>query len=182
VNEIINSCHTKTAGPTVAAQPRLSFAEMEDVLQKLRAARGNFEATRQNVQTNGTPIRSYARIARESVQSSYGVVISSISSVESKIDDVTEKIDRFRQSNAAMVSYCQLHPSTAIFGSAGAVAIPSYFGKSPHLTAPHLSVSHALVVFGVRGMTIGALGAASFSTLFVGALLYTQRKQSDRPT
>jgi hypothetical protein len=109
---------------------------MEDVLQKLRAARGNFEATRQNVQTNGTPIRSYARIARESVQSSYGVVISSISSVESKIDDVTEKIDRFRQSNAAMVSYCQLHPSTAIFGSAGAVAIPSYFGKSPHRTAP----------------------------------------------
>jgi hypothetical protein len=117
---------------------------MEGLWEKLRAARTNFETKRQNIQANGTPLRSYARIARESVESSYGEMVSSVNQVERNIDQFSEKIEQFRQNHAEFVSYCQIHPTTAIFGSAGAVAIPSYFGKprSPLISSRSCSLWH----------------------------------------
>jgi hypothetical protein len=148
---------------------------MESLFEKLRAARSNLDALRSSIQSNGTPVRTGTKMAREAIESSYGEFVSSVNQVEQTVDSLTSSIDQFREKNAAITNYCQVHPSTAIFGSAGAVAVPSYFStfSSSSFLANYFPL---LVVFGARGMMLGALGTASVATLFVGALFFSQRK------
>lgn len=129
---------------------------------------------RTNFQNNGTPIRSGTKIVREAIEKSYNEVVVSAHSVESKMDDITSKIDQFRVHNAAIANYCLVHPATAVFGSASVVAIPSYLGECRF--PPPEKCRDLMIGFGMRGMMLGAIGTASFTTLFIGSLLYAQRR------
>lgn len=110
---------------------------MESWFEKLRAARSDLDSLRSNVQSNGTPIRTGTKKAREAIESSYGEFVSSANQAEQALGGMTSAFDRFRDRNAAIANYCQVHPSTAIFGSAGVVAVPSYFGTFSPPSLPH---------------------------------------------
>jgi hypothetical protein len=155
---------------------------MESFFEKLRDAKNEMDSLKTNIQSNGTPVRTGTKMAREAIESSYGDFISSVNQVEQSVDRMTGAVNRFREKNAAMTNYCQVHPSTAIFGSAGVVAVPSYLGTTLPLSFFDLYMSSVMsfsasIAFGVRGMMLGALGTASFATLFVGALFFSQRNE-----
>lgn len=102
---------------------------MESLFAKIREMQTNWDSMRNSFQTNGTPIRSGMKVVREAVENSYNEAIVTAHGVEENVDNLTSRIDQFRIHNAAIANYCLVHPSTAIFGSAGAIAIPSYLGK-----------------------------------------------------
>mmetsp|Transcript_8559 Transcript_8559/g.12778 ORF Transcript_8559/g.12778 Transcript_8559/m.12778 type:complete len:141 (+) Transcript_8559:95-517(+) len=131
---------------------------MEDIKKKFKEYKDDVQQVLSDYEHNGTPLRGLFSKGRTSIEGLYNDTSHHVSSFKSsftsQIVPVESKIQDFYHKNSSIADYCRVHPAVVVGCASSVVALPS------------------LYFFGIRGMALGALGAASVSSLAVGALQY----------
>lgn len=156
---------------------------MENVPEGWKMKFNDMKAAINKFQTDGTPIRSLSKDARESIEKTYNQIMSKSNQLEVKVNGFTAQVDNVIHNNAHLIDYCRLHPAVTIFGSTSLISIPSFFSKfffSFDCSLILLIVFDCFIVFGLRGMMFSAIGTVSLSTLFVGGLMYRNKSSSEK--